>query len=133
MKELKEMEATRAKVNEEIRINPYLTYAEIQAICSEVNKFDNWADREQTLDILLLHYATNLTDKEIGELDHIKMLKSGLIDEVKNTVKNFNRIQEAIDYTQSTQRALAQIVKQLPEIMAPLKKAVKNANKSSKK
>lgn len=117
-------------IEKEIEVVPYLTYAQIQNIVNAVCKFDTWADREQNIDILLLHYATNLTDKEIEEHGHVALLQSGIIDEVRNNVKNFNKIYEAINYTESVGKSLSAISKQLPKLF---KEAMENASKSSKK
>lgn len=120
-------------INKEINVKTYLTYDQIQYIVEAVCKFDSWAEREQNIDILLLHYATDLSDAEIEEFGHSALLQSGVIDEVKASVKNYNRIHEAIDYTQSTARAMNQIVKELPKLLEPLKKVTERGAKSSKK
>lgn len=117
-------------IEKEIKVKSYLTYAQIQSIVNAVCKFDTWAEREQNIDILLLHYATDLTDEEIEKYGHITLLQSGIIDEVKNNVKNFDKIYEAIAYTESISRSLASISKQLPDIVEKVKK---NVIKSSKK
>lgn len=106
---------------EEITVKPYLTYAQIQQIVNAVIKFDVWAERQQNIDLLLLYHATNLTKEQIEEYGHEELLCSGIIDEVKASVKNYSRIQEAIDYTQSTARALNQIIKELPTMLEPIK------------
>ena len=131
MKEIKAIESAKV-CNGEIEVKPYLTYAEIQSICDAVCKFDSWAERQQNVDILLMHFATSITDEEIQEIGHEALIQSGIIDEVKQIVKNFDRIEEAVEYTQSTQRALAQILKELPVIMDPLKKVLNCASKPSK-
>lgn len=118
-------------IEKEIVVIPYLNYAQIQNIVNAVCKFDVWAERQQNIDILLLHYITNITDEEIEKYGHDILLQSGIIDEVKLNVKNLNQVYEAIEYTQSTQRALNQLAKELPKIISPLKKV--NNNESSKK
>ena len=117
-------------IEKEIEVETYLTYAQIQNIVNAVCKFDTWAEREQNIDILLLHYATDLTDEEIEKYGHIILLQSGVIDKVKESVKNFDKIYEAIAYTESIGRSLASISKQLPDIVEKVKK---NVIKSSKK
>ena len=112
-------------IEKEITVNPYLTYAQIQNIVNAVCKFDTWAERQQNIDILLLHYVTDLTDDEIEQYGHDFLIQSGIIDEVKASVNNLNRVYEAIEYTESTQRALAQILKQLPELFKKLEKVGK--------
>ena len=115
-----------------IEVKPYLTYAQIQNICDAVCKFDSWAEREQNVDILMLHYVTNMTDEEIEERGHEALLMEGTIDFVKSQIKNFDRIYEAVNYTQSIQRQLSQIVAELPTALEPVKKAMKRGKKSSK-
>lgn len=118
-------------IEKEITVNPYLTYAQIQNIVDAVCNFDNWADREQNIDILLLYYVTNLTKEEIEDYGHENLLQSGLIDEVKSCVKNLDMVYKAIEYTQSTSRALTKIVKEMPKLMKPLEKVIERG--SSKK
>lgn len=120
-------------IEKEITVNPYLTYAQIQNIVNAVCKFDVWAERQQNIDILLLHYVTDLTDEEIEEYGHEALLQSGIIDEVKANIKNLNQVYEAIEYTQSTQRALAQIIKEMPKMLDSLKKVMERGNKPSQK
>lgn len=117
----------------DVEINPYLTYAQIQNIVNAVCQFDSWAEREQNIDILVLCYTGAMSKDEIEKNGHNILLQSGLIDAVKENVKNLNKVYEAINYTQSTQRALAQILKEMPKIMEPLERVVKHGNKSSKK
>ena len=99
----------------------------------QVCKFDTWSDRQQNIDVLLLHHATNITVEEIEKYGHEVFLQSGLLDEVKMNIKNLNQVYESIKYTQSTQRALAQILKELSNMMGPLQKVLNHGNKSSKK
>ena len=117
----------------DINVTPYLTYAQIQSIVNAVCKFDTWAERQQNIDVLILHFATDLTDDEIEQYGHDLLIQTGVIDEVKTNIKNLNQIYEAIEYTQSTQRALNQIVKELPKIMEPLRKVIEHGDKLSKK
>lgn len=117
-------------IEKEITVNPYLTYSQIQNIVNAVCQFDSWADREQNIDILLLYYATNLSKEDIEEYGHEVLLQSGIIDEVRANVKNFGQIREAIAYTQSVEKSLAAISKQLPKIVEDVKK---NGLKPSKK
>lgn len=117
-------------IEKEITVNPYLTYSQIQNIVNAVCQFDSWADREQNMDVLLLYYATNLSKEDIEEYGHEALLQSGIIDEVRANVKNFGQIREAIAYTQSVEKSLAAISKQLPKIVEDVKK---NGFKPSKK
>ena len=131
MKEIKLIDSVYLK-DFDVKVNPYLTYAQIQNIVNAVCKFDTWAERQQNIDILLLHYATDITDNKIEEYGHDQFIQSGIIDEIKTNIKNLNQVYEAIEYTQSTQRALAQILKELPKIVGPFRKGEEN-DKSSKK
>ena len=117
-------------IEKEITVNPYLTYSQIQNIVNSVCQFDSWADREQNMDVLLLYYTTNLSKEDIEEYGHEALLQSGIIDEVRANVKNFGQIREAIAYTQSVEKSLAAISKQLPKIVEDVKK---NGLKPSKK
>lgn len=117
-------------IEKEITVNPYLTYSQIQNIVNAVCQFDSWADREQNIDILLLYHATNLSKEDIEEYGHEALLQSGIIDEVRANVKNFGQIREALAYTQSVEKSLVAISKQLPKIIEDVRK---NGFKSSKK
>lgn len=108
-----------------IKVNPYLTYGQIQQIVNAVIKFDTWAERQQNIDMLVLYHATDIGKEEIESYTHDEWLQSGIIDAVKNNIKNYSKIKEAIEYTESTKRALAQIIKRLPEMVGPLEKVMK--------
>lgn len=129
MKEIKAIEPIYLK-DFDVEVNPYLTYAQIQNIVNAVCKFNDWADREQNIDILLLYHATNLTKEEIEKYGHETFLQSGIINEVRANVKNFEQIREALAYTQSVEKSLVAISKQLPKIIEDVRK---NGFKSSKK
>ena len=109
-----------------VKVNTYLTYDQIQAIVNAVKQFDSWAERQQVIDMMVMYYATDIVQEKLEEIGHDVLLKSGLIDKVKGKIENFYLVDRAIGYTESTQRALAQIIKQLPEIVAPLKKEMAN-------
>lgn len=129
MKEIKVIEPVYLK-DFDVEVNSYLTYAQIQNMVNAVCQFDSWADREQNIDILLLYYTTNLTKEEIEEYGHEALLQSGIIDEVRANVKNFSQIREAISYTQSVEKSLAAISKQLPNA---IKEVINNGRNSNKK
>lgn len=111
--------------NYDIDVQPYLTSGQIQSIATAVSQFDDWKDREQAVDMMLLYYVTNMGKEKIEEVGHDKLLCSGLIDEVKINVLNFWQIYKAIDYTESFNRMLIQLSKKMPELMAKLEKNVK--------
>ena len=110
-----------------VHIKSYLTYSEIQAIANAATKFDTWAERNENIDILLIHFATDMDDKHIEELGHDKLLKSGLINIVKATVMNYNEIDEAIAFAESPMRLLTKVAKEMPEFSKRVDEVMKNA------
>lgn len=95
----------------DIHCNNYLTYAQIQHIVEATMKFDSWGERQQNIDMLLLVHATDMDVKEIEGHSHDEFLESGLIDAVKYHVCNYEQVVEALEWTESTPRALGQILK----------------------
>ena len=110
-----------------VHIKSYLTYSEIQAIANAATKFDTWAERNENIDVLLIHFATDMDDKDIEKLGHDKLLKSGLINIVKATVMNYNEIDEAIAFYESPMRLLTKIAKEMPEFSKRVDEVMKNA------
>lgn len=110
-----------------VNIKPYLTYSEIQVIANAATKFDTWAERNENIDILLIHFATDMDDKDIEELGHDKLLKSGMIDIVKANVINFCEIDTAIAFAESPMRLLTKIAKEMPEFSKRVDEVMKNA------
>lgn len=110
-----------------VHIKSYLTYSEIQAIANAATKFDTWAERNENIDVLLIHFATDMDDKDIEELGHDKLLKSGLIDIVKETVINFYEIDAAIAFAESPMRLLTKLAKEMPEFSKRVDEVMKNA------
>ena len=117
----------------DIEVNPYLTYSQIQQIVNAVIGSDSWAERNQIIDLLILKHATNMTVQEIEHYGHDLLLTSGLIDAVCGEVVNLSEVYKAIEYTESTARALAQILKELPNLIEPLNLVMKRGTKSSEK
>ena len=124
MKEIKIQEVINLE-DYGVTVNPYLTYAQIQQIVDGVKTMHNWAERQINIDIGVLYHGTDIGKEKIEELGHDVLLQSGLVDEVKAHIKNVGQIYEAIEYTESTQRALARILKQLPELSKKLEKVGK--------
>ena len=117
-----------------VHVNPYLTYAQIQQIIDSTKELDTWTERKQNIDMLLLYHATDIGKERLEELGHDVLLQSGLFDFVKGFVGNYGLIEEGLEYTESIQRSLAQIVKELPQYMNPLQEVMKKyGNQSSKK
>ena len=132
MKEIKAMD--KAYLEEfDVHVNPYLTYAQIQAIVNGVKSLDSWAEREQNIDMCVLAFATDIPTEKLEELGHDALLQSGLINAVCGEIKNLFSVYEAIEYTESTKRALAQIIKALPKYQEQLDAVVKKYGKPSTK
>ena len=124
MIELKELSAT--KLDNGIEVKPYLTYDEIQTIVNQVMKSDEWAEREGTIDILLIKFATNVSDADSEKIGHDMFVKSGAMKHIRNNIKNLNQVYEAIAYTESTGRALDRLAK---EVLPLIEKVEKLASK----
>lgn len=132
MKEIKAMDKVYLE-EFDVYVNPYLTYAQIQAIVNGVKSLDSWAEREQNIDMCVLAFATDIPTEKLEELGHDALLQSGLIDAVCGEIKNLFSVYEAIEYTESTKRALAQIIKALPKYQEQLDAVVKKYGKPSTK
>lgn len=132
MKEIKAMDKVYLE-EYDVYVNPYLTYAQIQAIVNGVKSLDSWAEREQNIDMCVLAFATDIPTEKLEELGHDALLQSGLINAVCGEIKNLFSVYEAIEYTESTKRALAQIIKALPKYQEQLDAVVKKYGKSSTK
>ena len=124
MKEIKAMDKVYLE-EFDVYVNPYLTYAQIQAIVNGVKGLDSWAERKQNIDMCVLAFATDIPTEKLEELGHDALLQSGLIDAVYCKIENLLNVYEAIEYTESTKRALAQIIKALPKYQEHLDAVVK--------
>lgn len=132
MKEIKAMDKVYLE-EFDVHVNPYLTYAQIQAIVNGVEGLDSWAEREQNIDMCVLAFATDIPTEKLEELGHDALLQSGLINAVCGEIKNLFSVYEAIEYTESTKRALAQIIKALPKYQEQFDAVVKKYGKPSTK
>ena len=132
MKEIKAMDKVYLE-EFDVYVNPYLTYAQIQAIVNGVKSLDSWAEREQNIDMCVLAFATDIPTDKLEEVGHDALLQSGLINAVCGEIKNLFSVYEAIEYTESTKRALAQIIKALPKYQEQLDAVVKKYGKPSTK
>lgn len=132
MKEIKAMDKVYLE-EFDVYVNPYLTYAQIQAIVNGVKSLDSWAEREQNIDMCVLAFATDIPTEKLEEMGHDALLQSGLINAVCGEIKNLFSVYEAIEYTESTKRALAQIIKALPKYQEQLDAVVKKYGKPSTK
>ena len=132
MKEIKAMDKVYLE-EFDVYVNPYLTYAQIQAIVNGVKSLDSWAEREQNIDMCVLAFATDIPTEKLEEVGHDALLQSGLINAVCGEIKNLFSVYEAIEYTESTKRALAQIIKALPKYQEQLDAVVKKYGDITKK
>ena len=132
MKEIKAMDKVYLE-EYDVHVNPYLTYAQIQAIVNGVKGLDNWAEREQNIDMCVLAFATDIPTEKLEELGHDALLQSGLINAVCGEIKNLFSVYEAIEYTESTKRALVQIIKALPKYQEQLDAVVNKYGNLTKK
>ena len=132
MKEIKAMDKVYLE-EFDVYVNPYLTYAQIQAIVNGVKSLDSWAEREQNIDMCVLAFATDIPTEKLEEVGHDALLQSGLINAVCGEIKNLFSVYEAIEYTESTKRALAQIIKALPKYQEQFDAVVKKYGKPSTK
>ena len=110
-----------------VTVNRYLTYAQIQQIANAVvtssadDSEDTWANRQTNIDMLMLYHATDITKEELEKVGHDDLLTSGLIQAVKEQIKNYYEIFEAINYIEDNQRAIGKMLKSLPKILEETK------------
>ena len=106
-----------------VMVNYYLTYAQIQQIANAVvassadDSEDTWANRQTNIDMLMLYHATDIAKEELEKVGHDDLLTSGLIQAVREQIKNYYEIFEAINYIEDNQRAIGKILKSLPKIL----------------
>ena len=106
-----------------VMVNYYLTYAQIQQIANAVvassadDLEDTWANRQTNIDMLMLYHATDITKEELEKVGHDDLLTSGLIQAVREQIKNYYEIFEAINYIEDNQRAIGKMLKSLPKIL----------------
>lgn len=107
----------------DITVNKYLTYAQVQQIANAVvaasmdDSEDTWANRQTNIDMLLLYHATDIGKEKLEEIGHDDLLTSGLIHAVREQIKNYYEIFEAINYIEDNQRAIGKMLKSLPKIL----------------
>lgn len=116
----------------DVYVNPYLTYAQIQAIANSVKTMGSWAERQQNIDMLVLAFGTSLGTDTIESKEHDYWLNTGLIDKVKKNIINFGDIQSAITYEESIIKLLKTISQEIPEFNKKVDEVMKNASGSSK-
>lgn len=100
----------------EVYVTPYLDYAQIQQIVNGAMTTSDWAERQTNIDMLLLYHTTDIGKETIEQYNHEVLLQSGLIDEVKNNIRNLNQLYQAIEWTEgatNVQRVLGKLITQL--------------------
>lgn len=129
MTELKEMRQVYLG-KYDVYMTPYLTYAQIEQMLQSVGEMFNWAERQVSIDMLLLAHVTNISTEELNKVGHQALFESGLITEVKEHIVNFSDWEKALEYHTSFQRNLATVLKQItPEFMDKVKAIVKPSKK----
>lgn len=121
MKELKGLK-TKYLENYDVEVNQYLTFSQIQEIINSVLQSETFEERENTIDYLLLVLCTNIEKEKVDELGPDIFVESGLMSEVKNSIKNIDKLYEGIAYHESTGKALREISKSLPIYLEEMKK-----------
>ena len=111
----------------DITVNKYLTYAQIQQIANAVvaasvnDSDDTWANRQTSIDMLMLYHATDIGKEKLEEIGHDNLLTSGLIDAVRYRIENIYGVNDAIDYIENNQRAINKLLKSLPKVLEETK------------
>lgn len=125
---MKELKGNDPKYLEDydVKVNIYLTEAQIQQIVNAIIQFDTWAERQENKNILVLYHATDMTKDDIEKYSYDVLQSSGLIDAVVSKIVNYEEIDKAIAWTEGMNRTLNQIAKELGKMM-------KNHEKTSKK
>ena len=127
---MKELEKKTTYLKDyDITVNQYLTTDEIQAIINAVNQFDAWGDRESNIIMLVMHFATDISDAELEKVGINAVVESGLWEEVRGEVRNVYDIYSGLDYTNSINRQLTLLAKKLPDIIKPLEEVLKKHGK----
>ena len=113
----------------DIEVNQYLTYAQIQSIVNSTNAlmreekkqngntayYNSWSERQTNIDMLVLLHATNLTEEELKS-PHSMFLQTGLIDAVKDEIKNYYQIEDAFEYTDGIKATILNVISGLTKI-----------------
>ena len=127
MKEIKKVNSTHLDECG-LNVKPYLTYAEIQTIANKAKQANNWAERQEIIDMYILYFATDAGKATIDNYSHDTWLASGIIDEVKAQIENMAQVDEALKYEESPMRIIMQIAKEMPEFNKKLDEVLKNGS-----
>lgn len=113
MKELIIKKATLLEYD--IEVNRYLTLAQIEAIARSAIRYNSYSERQTNIISLVMHFATTLSDEEIEEITVEKMVASGFADDVLDCVCNLSEVYDAIEYYESTQKVIKDMVKKISD------------------
>lgn len=116
----------------DVNVNTILTTAQIQQIANGVHTSDVWAQRETNKIMLTLFHATDIGEETLQSYDFDVIEQSGLAKAVIKEITNYDKIDEALGYMESTNRAVNQIlvgVKPLLDKAAEAKKVGKSTKK----
>lgn len=116
----------------DVNVNTILTTAQIQQIANAVHTTDNWAERETNKIMNTLYQATDIGAETLQSYDFSLIEESGLAQAVIEKIFNYDKIDEALGYMESTNRAVNQIlvgVKPLLDKVAEAKKVGKSTKK----
>lgn len=94
-------------------VKEYLTYAQIQQICDATLTLETWSEREENIDMLVMLYTTDAGLDKLKGLGHENLLAAGVVDMVRNGVKNFDRIYDAIQFAESPLHYADKLIKLL--------------------
>lgn len=112
-----------------VDVKRYLSYAEIQSIADGCVELQTWAERQQNLDMLVLHFAADIPVEELEKNGHDYYLQSGMIDAVSACVVNIFEIDTAIKFAESPIRLLSQLAKEMPEFSRKVDEVMQNAER----
>lgn len=127
-------EIKKVKLEEyDIEINNYLTYAQIQQIVNSALHCENWAERQQTIDMLMMYHSTNISLEELEKVGHDALLQSGIIKAVQDNIENYYQILQGIDFYNSWIKVLTDFAKQMPSTMENIQKLVVSRHAKSEK
>lgn len=110
-----------------VDVKRYLSYAEIQTIADGCVELQTWSERQQNIDMLVLHFAAGIPVEELEKNGHDHYLQSGMIDAVSACVVNIFEIDTAIKFAESPIRLLSLLAKEMPEFSRKVDEVMKNA------
>lgn len=111
----------------DIDIVQYLTMAQIQVIINKMLEHENVIDRQIIKDMLTVQMCTNI--EIVDDLDYNLVCQSGLLEEVKKIVVNYNDIDYFISKTETIEHIFSKF---LGDIYKLSEKAVDKLPKNNK-